>query len=439
MPVTGSSKRQESYFFAFSSAFKQQSAIDVPLANSDIDTLLPLVEPTRPQREQNKEMIYDCDGVHVRQSYVNNELMRWNFSIQPSARMFAGFLSLARGAASAFSGSAASEIVNLSSTATGGTFTLSLTVEGRTGTTQPIAYNANAATVKAALEAMQRPIGSGDIASVTGTLATTMAITFGGKLANYNVPAFVIDNASLTGGTVTQSVGTAGSNKTCAITRASSADMPLISFVIGYTGDTASYKKYYNHAINSITLNINKGQISQIDIEMIGSTRYIAVPTFTVPACTNYDPIRAVDTRFNIDSNWVTGDTRTMVYTLNNQMATDTDAFPFDSIYMSVFERGYRPTETLTFAVDGCETDDVYGWAETLAEKPVEIYFGSPANRAVLSIPQCELSFGSPDVAYTPNGRTFLNIVGDPHKDATLQTYSKCDYYENTSTAFLTT
>lgn len=439
MPVSGSTKRQETYFLAWSSDFKQQSAVDVPLANGDIDILLPLVEPTRPQKEKSMETIYDCDGVHVRQTYVNSELTRWNFSVQPSSRMFAGFMALAKGASSSFTGSAASEVQTITSTATGGTFTLSMNFEGRTGTTAPIAYNASAATIKAALEGMQRPIGAGDITTVTGTMATSIVITFGGKLANTDVPLMTVDDALATGGSVSIAGTTPGANKTCAITRATSADLPLASFVIGYTGDTASYKKYYNQAVNSVVLNINKGAISQIEIELIGSTRYTSEPGFSVPACINYDPIRAVDTRLYVDSNWVTGDTRSVTYSYSNNIPTDQDAFPFDSIYMQNFERGYRQAEAVSFAVDGCETDDLYTWADSLTEKPVHIYFGAPANRAILQIPACELMTGSPDVAYTPAGRTFININGNPHKDSGLGTYSKVDYYENTSTAFLGT
>lgn len=439
MPVSGSSKRQETYFLAFSEDFKQQSAVDVPLANADLDILLPLVEPTRPQKEQSRETIYDCDGVHIRQTFINSELMRWNFSIQPSARMFAGFMALAKGAASAFSGTGANEVQTLSTTATGGTFTLSLAFEGRTGTTVPIAYNASTATIKAALEGMQRPISAGDIATVTGNWSTGIIITFGGKLANTALPLMTVDNTLATGGTVTIAETTPGASETSDITRATGAQLPLVSFIIGYEGDTASYKKYYNQVVNSVTLNINKGQLSQIDIEMIGSTRYFSEPTFVVPQCINYDPIRAVDTRFLIDSNFVTADTRSVTYTLNNNVATDQDAFPFDSVFMSVFERGYRQTETLEFAIDGCETDDVYVWADALTDKPVKIYFGAPVNRAIVDIPVCELSLGSPDVAYTPGGRTFLNIVGEPHKDATLGTYSKVEYLEDDGTAFLAT
>ena len=439
MPVSGSSKRQETYFLAFSEDFKQQSAVDVPLANVDLDILLPLVEPTRPQKEQSRETIYDCDGVHIRQTFINSELMRWNFSIQPSARMFAGFMALAKGAASAFAGTAASEVQTLSTTATGGTFTLSLAFEGRTGTTVPIAYNASTATIKAALEGMQRPIGPGDIATVTGNWSTGIIVTFGGKLANTALPLMTIDNSLATGGTVTIAETTPGVPRISDITRATSAELPLISFIIGYDGDTASYKKYYNHAVNSVTLNINKGQLSQIDIEMIGSTLYTSEPGFTVPQCINYDPIRAVDTRFEIDANFITADTRSINYTLNNNMASDQDAFPFDSVFMSVFERGYRQTETLEFAVDGCETDDLYEWADSLTDKPVKIYFGAPVNRAILDVPVCELSLGTPDVGYTPGGRTFINVAGEPHKDATLGTYSMIEYLEDSSTPFLGT
>jgi hypothetical protein len=330
-------------------------------------------------------------------------------------------------------------VQTLSTTATGGTFTLSLAFEGRTGTTVPIAYNASTATIKAALEGMQRPISAGDIATVTGNWSTGIIITFGGKLANTALPLMTVDNTLATGGTVTIAETTPGASETSDITRATGAQLPLVSFIIGYEGDTASYKKYYNQVVNSVTLNINKGQLSQIDIEMIGSTRYFSEPTFVVPQCINYDPIRAVDTRFLIDSNFVTADTRSVTYTLNNNVATDQDAFPFDSVFMSVFERGYRQTETLEFAIDGCETDDVYVWADALTDKPVKIYFGAPVNRAIVDIPVCELSLGSPDVAYTPGGRTFLNIVGEPHKDATLGTYSKVEYLEDNGTAFLAT
>jgi hypothetical protein len=442
MPVVGTLKREEDWFFAWSSDFKQQSAIDVPLDNADLDILLPLTESTKPQKERNTEEIYDCDGVHIRKTYINTELLRWNFAVQPSARMFGGFMALARGGITAYSGTATNEVKTLTTDATGGYFTLSMTFEGRTGTSEPILYNDTAAVIKEKLERMIRPIEAGDITTVTGTLATSLVITFGGKLAATNLPDWTIDNTNLTGGsaTVTQGTTTQGASKLLTITRQTTSPMVLTSFMLGYRGDTATFRKYYNQAVNKLVLTIEKGQISRLEIELIGSTRFTEEPTFTIPDCVNYDPIRSIDTRFEVDSNWVTGETRRAVRTLDNQMATDVEAFPFDAIYMQKFLRGRRPVESLEFSVDGCETDDIFTWAEALTNKPVNVYFGSPSNRCKDIFPKVELSEGNPPVAYAQStGLSYLNLLGKPLKDATLGTYSKMEYYENSSTPFLGT
>lgn len=78
-------------------------------------------------------------------------------------------------------------------TATGGTFTL--TYDGQT--TSAIAYDANAATIDAALEALSN-IGAGDV-SVSGTLNTGITVTFTGALAATNVVALTADFGSTTG------------------------------------------------------------------------------------------------------------------------------------------------------------------------------------------------------------------------------------------------
>jgi hypothetical protein len=76
---------------------------------------------------------------------------------------------------------------------TGGTFTL--TFEG--STTSAIAYNATAATVRAALEALAS-IEPGDI-TVTGSAGGPYTVTFVG--GGGDVPAMTASGASLTGGT----------------------------------------------------------------------------------------------------------------------------------------------------------------------------------------------------------------------------------------------
>lgn len=90
---------------------------------------------------------------------------------------------------------------------TGGTFTL--TFGGQT--TGAIAYNATAATVEAALEAIST-IGQGNV-QVTGSAGGPYTVEFVGALEKTNVAAMTADGASLTGGTtpgVTIATATAG-------------------------------------------------------------------------------------------------------------------------------------------------------------------------------------------------------------------------------------
>ncbi len=96
-------------------------------------------------------------------------------------------------------GGNASEVqtVTITGTPTGGTFPL--TVAGQT--TGAVAYNATAATVKAALEALSN-VNVGDV-SVSGGPGpgTPYVVTFGGQYAGEDMPAMTASGASLTGGT----------------------------------------------------------------------------------------------------------------------------------------------------------------------------------------------------------------------------------------------
>ena len=102
------------------------------------------------------------------------------------------------------------QVVTITGAPTGGTFTL--TYSGQT--TSGIAYNANAATVQAALEALSN-IGPGNVSASGGALpGTAVKVRFVGKFYNTNVAAMTASGASLTGGTspaVAISAGPGGS------------------------------------------------------------------------------------------------------------------------------------------------------------------------------------------------------------------------------------
>ena len=89
------------------------------------------------------------------------------------------------------------QTLSISGTPTGGTFRL--TYNGFT--TANIAFNASAATVQAALEALAS-VGTGNVVCSGGALpGTAVVVTFQNSLAGQPVPAITIANNSLTGGT----------------------------------------------------------------------------------------------------------------------------------------------------------------------------------------------------------------------------------------------
>ncbi len=95
--------------------------------------------------------------------------------------------------------------VTITGAPTGGTFTIT----GPFGnTTAPIAYNATAATVQAALRALPSLAtppgggpGIGPKVSVTGNAGGPYTVTFTGDLSDQDVPAMTASGAGLTGGT----------------------------------------------------------------------------------------------------------------------------------------------------------------------------------------------------------------------------------------------
>ncbi len=86
-------------------------------------------------------------------------------------------------------------------TSTGGTFKLTFTdTNGNSAQTAAIAYNASAATVQTALEALDNVV-AGTIVAAGGALPTAVTLTFKDLFSGKDEPSIVVDNTSNTGGT----------------------------------------------------------------------------------------------------------------------------------------------------------------------------------------------------------------------------------------------
>lgn len=109
---------------------------------------------------------------------------------------------------------AADEVQSLAQatgTSTAGTFKLTVALaDGSSKQTAAIAYNASAATVQSAVEALDN-VPTGSIVASGGALpGTPVVLTFTDSFRNTNEPAITVDNTSNTGGTYAITTTTQG-------------------------------------------------------------------------------------------------------------------------------------------------------------------------------------------------------------------------------------
>lgn len=149
------------------------------------------------------------------------------------------------------------EVQTVTVDATAGNFTI--TYSGQT--TGSLAFNASAATVQTALEALSN-LAPGDVVVTGGPGAagggTPYTLTFGGTLASTNVAQVTCGDVDLTGGgdTVTPATGTAGVAPTVVITTPTPGVQPLTIV----TADVAAIPTSFSfggaaHSDGAVTLN----------------------------------------------------------------------------------------------------------------------------------------------------------------------------------------
>ena len=100
---------------------------------------------------------------------------------------------------------AVDEVQTISSTATGGTFTMSFGGQ----TTAALNWNATFAEIDTALEALST-IGAGNVTCAGGPLQADVTVTFAGTLAGQDAAMITVDNTNMTGGTASIAETTTG-------------------------------------------------------------------------------------------------------------------------------------------------------------------------------------------------------------------------------------
>lgn len=131
---------------------------------------------------------------------------------------------------------AVDEAQTISSTATGGTFTLSFGGQ----TTAALNWNSTFAQIDTALEALST-IGAGNVTCAGGPLPANVTVTFAGTLAGQDAAMITVDNTNMTGGTASIAETTPG--RAVQGILGSTATASLLNGQIRITDATSGYSK----------------------------------------------------------------------------------------------------------------------------------------------------------------------------------------------------
>lgn len=424
-------------FAAFSPTFKTQTNLQTALSPSDLTKRLPLVQPSKPSTNKNKRTIYHCNGIDIIEEKIGSQFSRWSFGFPASAQLIAGFAAMSYGAAQAPTGAPQDEVQTvLNAAATAGTFTLTLSLEGRVGTTKPIAFDATAADVRAALEAIA-PIESGDI-TVTGTLSAGFVVTFIGRLAKADVSAMTFNGGALTGGTLSVTETTKGANKFHAIARAAGVAMKTTSFIIGFEGDATPPLLHKGFGVDALIVEGSAQEDLTCSVELVGSAETEEVLSFVVPVCTTINPIEMKDCRAVLDGNFINAELERVRFERRNNIPVGKGAFPWDSPDIALLWRGSKPTEQFTLGFYGSRGDANYTIAANRQKKPFELRLGNPGDRCSIIAPNTLIELADADLTFD-NGlrRSVVNVIAQPFFDETINASTKVEATIAQTTAFL--
>lgn len=375
-------RRASQLAIGYSSVFKRQSAWDVPLDGTDLDRAFPATSRNYIDMDETTEDVDDCTGQDLLFEQLLGRFARLNIDMDFDPDVFAGIAAFAYGSAAAPSGGT-SEVQTETVTATGGTRTLTVQTGANTQTTAPIAYNANAAAIQAALEALSN-VGTGDIV-VVGTGPYTY--TFSAALQKQDVNLIAVNTFALTGGSSSFATTTPGVGRLHAITRITGFTLPLMTLYVGFRGSDQQPVIFKNVVVDQFRVRSASREKVTAQIQLIGSGDLEEAIGYTMPDCQDILPIRFGDCKMSIAGvDYIAENLgREFEYYFQNDVKPKFDGAGIDTTRA---ERADKRPSQYSFFVLGEPEDDTWDLARIRSSFLTELQLGPDGRNVKCTTPQ---------------------------------------------------
>ncbi|MGB7925584.1 MAG: phage tail tube protein [Pyrinomonadaceae bacterium] len=195
------------------------------------------------------------------------------------------------------------------------------------------------------------------------------------------------------------------------ITHGESDDVSKTSFIVGTEGDDDEPSELYKAlAVNRMRVAGEvRGKVS-LEVDFIGSADVTEVEDFEFPACGTVLPVYTNDCELLINAVNRTSDLRSFAYEFNNNLLSNDDPFPFDSVDIARLERDVESSQ-FTFAIYGTKAHPVY--VDALAEltRAVSLRIGSATEYAKIIAAGAQLALQDTDLGYAGEAsRSVINV-----------------------------
>lgn len=388
-----------------------QTAYRVPRAAGDLTTRFNAENLQWPKQKMTFREVLACDN----QAIVAEELQRMEGELTleflATARELGWVFAWGYGSAGAPGSIAANAAVwTLTVTATGGTYQIEY--DGRL--TAPLAYNANAAAIDAALEAK---LGTGTI-TVGGTGPWTL--TGAGSLATTDLAPFRLVTAGLTGGSATIVETTPGGPQrySYAITLASGYQPPPISLIFAFTDGTTGYMAS-DCVLSSFTVTEEDSGFYRVTLTASHAGPLDECTGLTIPACSTPDALETRRGKLLFGSVDATNDRVLASYTFTQGLQTD-DAFTIASPFAQRMERQDLRGHDWKAEINQTLNDDVWDLVVADGCRGTEVdlswRIGSGSNGGTFSAAQSKLRFVDTQQQFGgPANRARIPVIARPY------------------------